>query len=885
MDTSGHSPNEKSSTAVPACRLSGRLRRYLLFFLEAIGLKREREPDRSAQLARLRLYHTQFRKLLSANNSFLETLGELENKRQGREYVDRALIRGKVIRMIADVHAMVESLNTISQDRYPVLPERLDGIVAHLGAEMEESAGASSVLVMDVPHIMQEHACLVGGKMANLGELRNMLGLPTPDGLAITTACYRLLLEKGGVRSWVQDRHVSPIPPGEVETASEELQQRILGLRLPGELAGEIRRAFERFCARTEGDRRVAVRSSAVGEDGDFSFAGQFASILNVAGEELLNAYLRVLASLYSAEAVRYRLLHGIPGDSAEMAVGVVEMIDAQASGVVFSIDPDKPDSGEILIQAVKGLGAPLVDGRVSPEAVFVPRKENGRPYVRHSSRQSLRVEPAPDGGIAEVPLSPEDAALPCISDEEAARLARWALMIEAHFGGPQDIEWTMDKKRRLFILQARPLRLPPEHVTAVQPLAGYQLLLGGGEIACPGVGTGPAVHVDPDGDMDAFPEGGVLVARRSSPRFVHLMSRARAIITDTGGTAGHMASLAREFRVPALLNTGVATRAIPEGMVVTVDANGGFVYAGEVPELFGQNDDRRECRSPVWRNPDFRLLENVLRYISPLYLSDPGAASFTALNCRTLHDLARFIHEKSYREMFLLGENVGDLRAVSFCLDVFLPVDLYIIDLGGGVRDGLRGPRVKPSQITSVPLSAVIRGMLREGLSRFGPKPMDMRGLFSVVMRHALTSPEEEQSFREPSYALASDCYLNYAARVGYHFSVVDAYCSGTPNKNYISLLFRGGAADYTRRNRRVRAIGGILKEYGFSVDLAGDTVSARLSKTSAGETAGQLEMIGSLFQFFRQMDAAMADEQSVLTLKDAFLGGDYGLRQVKGD
>lgn len=884
MDKSGHPPHEIDPTANPSGGLSGRFRRGLLFFLEAIGLKAERGPDRSAQLSKLRLYHTEFRKLLSANNSFLEALGNLESKRQGMEFLDRALIKGKVIRMIADVHAMVESLNTISQDRYPALRDRLDRIVSVLGSILEDSANSEGALVMDLPQILREHAGLTGGKMANLGELRNVLTLPTPDGLAITTAAYRLLLEKGGLRSWVQEMHVGPISPEKIAEMSAEIQERILALEIPDELAEEFRGGFERFRARTGGGRRLAVRSSAVGEDSEFSFAGQFLSVLNVEGEDLPRAYLRVLASLYSPEAIRYRLLHGISGESAEMAVGVVEMIEAQASGVVFSKDPDRPESGDVLIQAIKGLGLPLVDGTVSPEAIFVPRKANGRPYVRRPSRQALRIEPAPEG-IAEVPLAPDEAVLPCITDEEAAQLARWAVMLETHFGTPQDIEWAMDGERRFFLLQSRPLRLPPEHASAAQPLADYTLLLGGGETACPGVGTGPAIYVDADGSLDDFPDGAVLVARRSSPRFVHLLSRARAIVTDTGSTTGHMASLAREFRVPALLNTGVATRAIPAGAVVTVDANSGFVYEGEVPELAARTGDETECSAPLCQTPEFRLLERVLEITSPLRLTDPGSGNFTAESCNTLHDITRFVHEKSYREMFLLGENVGDLRPVSYCLDVFLPVDLYIIDLGGGLQEGIEGPKVKPSQITSVPLAAVVKGMLREGLPRFGPKPMDMRGLFSVVMRHAMTSPEEEQSFREPSYAIASDCYLNYAARVGYHFSVVDAYCSQAPNKNYISLLFRGGAADYTRRNRRVRAIGAILKEHGFSLELAGDAVSARLSKAPAAETVRQLEMVGALLQFFRQMDAAMADEESVLTLKDAFLRGDYALKQVAGN
>jgi pyruvate,water dikinase len=236
---------------------------------------------------------------------------------------------------------------------------------------------------------------------------------------------------------------------------------------------------------------------------------------------------------------------------------------------------------------------------------------------------------------------------------------------------------------------------------------------------------------------------------------------------------------------------------------------------------------------------------------------------------------------------MFMMGRKVGDLRASSYHLDVFLPIDLYLIDLGGGIS-GIKGtPKrrtVKRSQIASVPLAALLRGMLHEKIPRFGPRPMDFRGLFSIMMRHAVSSPEAESTFRDPCYAIISDNYLNYTARVGYHFSVVDTYCGNTPNKNYISLTFRGGAADYTRRGRRARAIAGILKEYGFFAEASHDLVNARLGKASREETAGHLEMIGSLFQFFRQMDVAMTNEDSVRLLKEAFLRGDYDLEKLMG-
>ncbi|MBP8645054.1 MAG: phosphoenolpyruvate synthase [Syntrophobacteraceae bacterium] len=856
-------------------------------FLEIIGLRSEdRHIDHERQLARLRLYHTEFRKLLSANNSLLETIGDLEQKLSGRDYIDRSFIKRKVVRILADTHAMVESINVISGNRYEALRQVEEEISDRLTrAVEEESSSGPGMLVTDLHEIDGSQGDWVGGKMANFGELANVLRLPTPEGFAVTTEAYRLLVEEGGIRSWVQDKHMEFESQEDVLEVSRALQQRLMEIKVPPALCREILDGYDRLVRRTGREPLMAVRSSAVGEDSDFSFAGQFLSLLNVSRDNLCQAYHQVVASLYSPEALSYRLLHGIPGESAQMGVGFVEMVEAVAGGVVFSRDPSHPDSNQVLIQAVRGLGVVLVDGRTSPEILRVPRGGAEGGILRTPSTQDLQLRMVPGQGIREEEVPPSLAAQPILTDEEAARLASWALKVEAHFGCTQDMEWAMDADRRIFLLQSRPLLLAAQPARRVEPIAGFPVLLEGGEVGCPGASSGPAVHMTDDEDIDTFPEGGILIARRSSPRFVRLMTRARAIVTDAGSTTGHMATLAREFRIPTLLNTGKAYQSIPRGAVITVDAGSRLVYLGEVPSLLkGESDEawEKEIGSHRLHTPGYRQLKKVVELVAPLNLTDPASPTFSPEHCRTPHDVARFVHEKSYQEMFQLGDKVGDLRGASFQLDVFLPVDLYIIDLGGGLKSFPKDRKVKPSQVASAPFSALLKGMFHKKIPRFGPRSMDLGGLFSVMMQHALTSPEQDSTFRAPCYALISDNYVNYTARVGYHFSVVDTYCGNTTNKNYITLVFKGGAADYVRRVRRTRAIAEILKEYGFSVKLTHDMVNARLSKAPREQLLRHLEMLGSLLQFFRQMDAAMAGDDSVRVFVEAFLRGDYGLEQV---
>ena len=883
MDATGQLIRYLRPVVMRLARITRAVWRGLLLFLEVIGLRPAREVAHDYNLARFKQYHTEFRRLLSANNGFLENVAALEQKLAADEFFDRSFVERTTVRMIADIHHMVSSIKVISGDRYPALSPAFGEITAALTRVVDDrSDTTTSELVVDLTALSAKQALVAGGKMANLGEIKTHLGLPTPDGFAVTSFGYRHLIEEGGIKASLETTLLDLKADAEARDTSAALRLRILQLQPPHRLRDAILAAYDRLAARRGFAPKVAVRSTAIGEDGKLSFAGQFMSMLNVDRAGLLDAYLGVVASLFSYEAICYRLHHRIPNSSAAMAVGFVEMVDALASGVVFSNDPNHPVPGQVVIHAVRGLGVTLADGSTHPEQILVSRNGETRLLGRTPSNQSEAIVCRDGAGVDTVPISSDAGAQPSINDAQALELSRWALALEAHFKCPQDVEWAIDEHRQLTLLQTRPLRLQQPVTSSSAPLSGYQLLLTDGEVACPGIGIGPAVHLNENDDLASFPNNGVLIARHSSPKFVTLMARASAIVTDTGSTTGHMASLAREYGLPALLNTRTATHDIPQGTVVTVDAASGLVYAGVVAELVEKGRKDRDTRKPGGRmhgTAVFDLLERAATLIVPLNLTDPRASGFAPDLCRTLHDLARFIHEKSYEEMFHMGERLGDMRSASYHLDVFLPIDLYIIDLGGGLNTPIPGRNVKPGQLASVPLAALLRGMLDKRIPRYGPRPLDVQGLVSVMMRHAVTDPESEPTFRDPSYALVSDRYLNYTARVGYHFGVVDTYCCATANKNYVSVLFRGGAADLTRRRRRARAIRGILTECGFAADQNEDLVNARLSKASQPETVAQLEMVGRLLQFMRQMDLAMVSEESVAWAQKAFLAGDYDL------
>jgi pyruvate,water dikinase len=206
--------------------------------------------------------------------------------------------------------------------------------------------------------------------------------------------------------------------------------------------------------------------------------------------------------------------------------------------------------------------------------------------------------------------------------------------------------------------------------------------------------------------------------------------------------------------------------------------------------------------------------------------------------------------------------------------------LDLYIIDLGGGLTGVPPGAtKVTMENIASVPLKALLKGMTHDALQAMEPRPVEFSGLWAVMREQMLSTPPLEERFGEKSYAIISDKYLNFSSRVGYHYSVLDAYAGATVNKNYITFSFKGGAADDIRRNRRVRAIAIVLMGLDFSVDVKGDRVDARLQKYPADVITEKLELIGRLLVYTRQMDMLMASEVSVEAVARSFLAGNYRL------
>jgi pyruvate,water dikinase len=837
-----------------------------------------------------------FKAVLECNSELLKMISDLEEMLRGHQLFGLSYVRAQSERVLSYTAKMVESYAELCGRSQAVLSEQLGSIRQAIQDELQQrkESGVSDY-VLPYNRVTKEMVDWVGGKNANLGEILNHVHLPIPDGFAITTAAYDAFVEANELQPAIKTSELDPScsDPQEITEISLKIQRRFLEAEVPEGVARAIQEAYSgTFGARSaEPDPpRIAMRSSALGEDSELSFAGQYLSVLNVSPKDIVRTYKEIVASLFSPRALSYRLQKGIPAENIAMSVACLVMVSPAAAGVMYTRHPFNILEDHVIINAVWGLGSYAVDGVVSPDSYTVSKEFPPILLASRIYRKPVQLAIHPDGQIAEEAVEQNLQSRPCLTREQAVRLAGFGIQLEKHFQRPQDIEWALDDSGRFVVLQSRPLRVgvagspaQAEGAAADAGIPGYDLILSGGDVACPGVGCGPAWFVRSDQDLAHFPQGAVLIARDSSPKYVMVMQKAQAIVTDSGSITGHMAALAREFMLPALLNTGTATERIQAGAEITVDAYSGRIYAGRVTELLNMQVARGALMKD---SPVYHLLRKVADFIVPLNLLDPKSAAFSPQNCRTIHDIMRLIHEFVYHEMFQISELATEHGRISVKLNAQIPLDLYLIDLGGGIsREAATARSIAVEQITSLPFRALLKGMLREELSSREPRPVNIGGFFSVMSRQMLSPPNVAvERFGDRSYAIISDKYLNFSSRVGYHYSILDAYCGQTATKNYINFEFKGGAADDVRRNRRTRAIGQILSKFGFFVEVKGDRVTARIHKRNAPIIEDMLDHLGRLLLFTRQMDMLMHTDESVDTMARSFLEGDYCLERQSG-
>jgi pyruvate,water dikinase len=469
----------------------------------------------------------------------------------------------------------------------------------------------ATALVVPFEQLRMTDVEVVGGKNASLGEMISQLaatGVRVPGGFATTAHAFREFLSEGGLTERI-DTLLTQLDVDDVQALTEagaKIRDWVVNTPFPAALEAAVRAQFVQL-TRDHPDVSFAVRSSATAEDlPDASFAGQQESFLNVVGiEDILHKMKEVFASLYNDRAISYRVHKGFLHADVALSAGVQRMVrsDLGAAGVMFTIDTESGFQDVVFITSSYGLGETVVQGAVNPDEFYVhkPTLKRGKYAVirRVLGSKLQRMEFAtPEQRAASgrlvhtVDTPPEQRNRYSLTDADVTELARYALIIEEHYGRPMDIEWGKDGlDGELYILQARPETVKSQGQGKAEQR--YKLkgdptkrgtVLAEGRAIGQKIGTGPVRIVRSISEMGLVQPGDVLVADMTDPNWEPVMKRAGAIVTNRGGRTCHAAIIARELGIPAVVGCGDATETLTEGALVTVacsEGDTGFIYDG----------------------------------------------------------------------------------------------------------------------------------------------------------------------------------------------------------------------------------------------------------------------------------------------------------------
>ncbi|WP_147822386.1 PEP/pyruvate-binding domain-containing protein [Salidesulfovibrio onnuriiensis] len=765
--------------------------------------KRKEETEQNAEdfRAMLASRHHHFRQLLSADSENHEIFTDIEEALRGERVYGMSFVRAACTRASAATFRMIQHLDKLAPGKYARLYEVFDEIrkeiEPHIAHKEFERGGP---LVLDIADITREHTDLCGAKMASLGEAGKQLGLRVPSGFVITAEAYRRFMEQDDLRGSIERifQSLGKEDRDALYQATSRVMQQIMNTPLPHDLEREILAAHARLKEAKGPDVRVALRSSALGEDTErTTFAGQYRSILNVDRENLLDAYREVVASKYSVQALTYRLNRGIRHEDVAMCVGCMSMVDARSGGVAYSHSPVDPHDDSVTIYSVWGLPRAVVDGATETDIFTLSRSplEVTDASVAHKTEKYVCL---PGEGTCAVE-NEDNAGQPSLSDEEALEIAKAALAIETYFGLPQDVEWAVTRDGGFRLLQCRPLPRSDaeEGVRADRKGIGNlpTPVMQGGINASTGVGFGPVFKVSKDADALQFPEGAVLVMPHALPRRAALLGRASAVVSERGGAAGHLANVAREFGVPALFSLRGAMEILEDGQELTVDADGQALYAGKVDALLQLERPRP---NPMRGSPVRASLRNAARHIIRLRLLDPDSAEFRPRYCKTFHDIMRFCHETAVREMFDFGMSQDYRNSPSRQLICDVPKQFWVLNLEDGFspEGEQRGDAcVRLEQVESIPMRSLWAGMT--AVPWEGPPPVNARGFMSVMFEATMNpnlTAARASDFVMKNYFIISRNYCSLQSRFGFHFCNVESLVGDRPSENYARFNFKGG-------------------------------------------------------------------------------------------
>lgn len=824
---------------------------------------------------RLQSLFNNFRRILVLNNAVLEDMAKMEQALGGEYIFDRTFLETSVRALSSRVHHVTYNLNALTgngnialYDRYQDIRTILDDILA---GNVRALAGAP---VLPLYAVGWELEPLVGINLVCLAELRHHPGSRVVQGFIITAEGVRALLNPAPAGDSATDHFATAreVLVGINEQISELLGSRpamrfsVVVTRIEGE--EEQVKELARFALVPKKDGtavEITVESSVLGEIHELKsqFRQKTMTLLSCGDIQPLSPYVQRLEEII--RRVCALLPPGEEGPLDKLAFFVRRAPEPVVSGIIRSrvVSTGSPE-GLSITARLHGVG--------DTRNTFLLR----RTYPFDLMQSTIAPHPGgyrfPDGRLAtsEEPGIGFMRGSALVDGKTLKQLAETAMTLERMMGSPVAVRWEYRQNDDCCItgLSSAPIIL--EEISAgdlAEEQEGAVILCQTGRIVQSGIAAGRVVHVTDKMRPCDFPAGAVAVARAASPQLTPVLQRAAAIITEYGTTTGHLATVARELRLPAIFGVSGVLALLPQGTEVTVDAGSTTVYQG-ILEMLLRHGAREMDLSPS--DPEYRTLRRLLRFIMPLNLIDPEAPNFSPSGCRTFHDIIHFCHEKAVDELAHFQERrpgLGTIRTRRMNLGV--PMDIRVLDIGGGMATDVSAEPV-PGEVRSAPLAVFLKGLLDPKAWGTELPSLGFRDIISSVPRSMGMLTGSADSLGE-NLAIVSHDYMNLSLRLGYHFSVIDAHLGVDDSRDYVYFRFAGGLADPERRARRAGFISDVLTAMEFKVSVKGDLVIGRLKFVDTTALHSALFILGALTTFSRQRDTGLytdADTKILYTI-----------------
>lgn len=811
----------------------------------------------SCEIDRIKSKYQNFISILEHNKNNLKIMSEMEEKSISNNVLGQNYLEESIKKVKEHTEIIIENIIEMGGGDYEMLRHRFETICSEIDYLVTRQGDIQKAdFVLTLCKTDRSRGFIVGHKMAQLGELRNTLGLNVPRGFSITAWAYQTVLSSQGLQERINEiiLEANKDDDNSIINSSRKIEKIIKNAKIPDDVDKAINDAYDEAFGK-DSDVLMSVRSSALGEDAGHSFAGQYSTFLGISFENLKSRYLDVISSKFSPKSIYYYLTHKLKESDHPMAVGCLKMVDAAAGGVIYTRNPVVPDEDSIIIHSVPGLCLYLVDGTVTPDMHIVSRRTM---HFRKKliSKKKIKLVLGGDNGVYEQEIPEIEQTKPLLTDNQLRELTDIAVRIENHYGRPQDIEWSIDKDGKIYILQTRPLAIVKQVNSDVLQTNGLKKIASGGFTVCPGAGSGKVVHISSLDDFSQIVPGCVIVADQPVAELASVLKDCTAIVTKVGSMACHLATVARQFRKPAIFGISKIHN-LTDGLEVTVDATEAKVYKGISKELV---DSRKLDKSFFSDIKDFGMLEQVLSKISPLNLVSPAEEDFIPQNCKTIHDITRFIHQRSMELMFESARQIAKQRAYFKRLKTKLPLIVDCLYIDRQVESIFHSKTISDKELMSCPLKAFWSGALEEGW----PETIDDNNFKKPghqVMATRMSS-HPDKKFSQNSFAILSSNFMILSLKMGYHFTTFEAMCTDDKSKNYIKMQFKAGGAAFDRRVRRIKLITEVLSDFGFVNYSKGEILDTEIAYISKKQTQEKLYILGRLAMMTKQLDMTLQND-----------------------